>query len=263
MDIQGNILEDSDGAAIATHYRALYYHYVRDAIRDAVTPVHFGDTAPEFINRPTAYYKVSRHEFPDGRTWVVINQHVFHRYDWSDHPIEWVRKLDSHPLDFEGYALFIPESAPGLLTGAPVLLVTQAHYRLEFELYPRPFRGTRPTVVIESRGHAQRPYRHSLPCRLCCGNGYDRDDDNALVLDRYRLVPMESEPMAAFFREVAGPLFRKSGVDLPWEVNDQEIRRRFGKRTDGLWYTDPAEFLRYAVRSGRVSGKWSDLAWTK
>ena len=211
-------------------------HRVRSFVKDLVTPIHFGSTLPDMLDDPVGYYSVKRYDNPEEARppWVVMNIHFFHRYDWSDSWLSFIRRADSHPFDFEGVTIFATILAPGAPL-MPKLVVCQAHTALVAYSPCGPVE-----VTIESRGH---------PIR--CHAGRPEADWEVNYGRRYRLIDLEDRRFRADFSKHIEPVFSRYGVHAPWEVNDHRIRRKFGKKTNGSIYTDPLlEWLPLAKEAG-------------
>ncbi len=189
---------------------------------------------------------------------VVVRGISVHDEDWSDHPIEAVRRADSHRDDSECFEIIYEELDNGLLL--PRWVITRFHH--QFRVYERPERldGERFWIASQPKGHGLTLAQQwsELPWR----RGRLYLDDRGVTglaklpvgwnIDFYHWVDMMSDEWIAY--EVG---FRKrlerSEVDHPEQMFDERINRSrwdFGDKTSP--WTEPLEFLRLAYRNNWV-----------
>lgn len=182
---------------------------------DRIVPIHVGEFLPEL--EPTVYYSAKQ---DDERFYLLYC--VFHWKDWSDSP-GWIGKLDTHQFDFEGALRIIHKN------NGPEWVITVFHTQLRF------YRTIQNVINIEPEGHGM-SMKAEFPYPTC------------RVYKDYKLEDIHEPKRFLWFKTDLREIFNRSGVNMPWQWNHWKIRRKYGKKTDGLIYRDPLELLRLAKR---------------
>lgn len=180
---------------------------------DLIVPISFGDFFPEA--RPTVYYAASESE-----TDFYLLYCFYHYKDYSTLPAP-LKKLDSHRHDFEGVLVVGPKREGG------VVYFTRSHYEFKRGVWFDPH----PPVVIRSGGHAIEP-----KTQVEAKGNFICYTDAALLDMRSKSFQNKWEYLREHFAE--------HKVTMPDEWNDIQTKVKFGKRTDGLIWRDPEEFVK-------------------
>jgi len=198
---------------LAVKYRPIIYQEWKD-IRDFLTPLILHNSANmlEEMKKPTLYYKVME----DGRYWYISTV-VYHPWDWSDHPIWFIRKWDSHRHDTESILMRIEKKkSEGLSKKVPkganrIDICTVFHSSFIFKKY------SDRQVYIEPEGHGIKPFNPKML----------KEDRNFIRYNKYDFVDW------ATIKEAEWEQLRKKlkGVNLPDKQFDGQFKLRF--RTKG------------------------------
>ncbi len=192
---------------------------------DLIIPVTFGDFVP--VAKPTVYYAASETE-----SHYYLLYCFYHYRDYSTLPPP-INKLDSHRHDFEGVLVC---QRKGERSG---LVFTRSHYtfiRGQFWRFP--------VVHIEAGGHAISPVNSLEIVNIVAGIRSGKKE-NVLIYDDANLRDMRSKSFQDRWGDIKRH-FNSNKVMMPDEWNDSRIQRKYGRRTDGLVWRDPEEFVRRA-----------------
>lgn len=177
------------------------------------------------IDKPTVYFSAKEDE-----NYHYLLYCVYHRMDWSyGQPGGPLRdSLDTHQHDFEGVLRAIPGDDSG-------------EYEWACSVFHKELHLTRGWMVfsIESQGHGIFP----VPRR----RDFLTQSRNEVVYAHYRLVNINSEWSPEQWIKLR-QVFNANGVNLPDQWNDWRIRKKYGKETDGLIFTDPAKLRELAYK---------------
>ena len=195
-------------------------------IRDLITPIHFGDYIPSL---PATVYFSVKEDKENKLTFVYY--YFFHREDFSTSENYLIKKLDSHELDFEGVMMVLPYNLSSPFTHCQ-MLATQSHHDIKIYDYPY-MRYGRIGLYIEPEGHG---------ITLC---PIDNPPVDHISYWNYGLTNMETPRFQKAWPKYK-EIFNKHGVTMPDQVNDFKIKRKFGRQSDGLIYTNPVKFIEYA-----------------
>ncbi len=201
------------------------------SLYDLITPIHAGEFCPSL--EPAVYYIVR-----ESTTHLYVLYCFFHRKDWSELP--WpIESLDEHDFDFEGM----------------LVAITKKDYELKIKL-KKPYRHWLfPYEWAISVSHTV--FKYANPCTQTCriehaGHGvtpgWTEVEGNRVIYVDYGLINLDNEKLRDWIFGSLRKPFNKQGVKLPDQWNDSRIRRKFGKDTDGLIYSNPEELRSLACR---------------
>lgn len=196
-----------------------------EGLYDLIVPINFGDFVANV--KPQVYYSVK-----EDSEYFYILYAVYHYKDWATHVF---KKLDSHRHDFEGTLRVINRDPYG--KDASAFVITVFHYDFHFCHYPY---ADRLHINIESKGHGQRLELFT-----------SQIDGNHMFYRDYRMICMDAPRFRAQWAFMTKE-FNANGVKMPDQWNDARIQRKFGKKTDGLIYTDPKQLLDLAKKAQRI-----------
>lgn len=211
-----------DGLRIARKYKPTIEQGFR-SLYDLICPVNFGEFVP--VAEPTVYYSVKEDEHR-----IYILYAFYHYRDWvADRG--GLTGLDEHRHDFEGALVVVSKISP---ISNRKIVASVAHYEI-------PVRTTTldPIILeIDSQGHA---------VHLYCGK-IGAHENTVRYVD-YNLVDMNDQSFKQHW-ETLKKHFNETGVKMPDQWNHYLIQRKYGFKSDGLIYTDPAKFLELAQAAG-------------
>jgi len=206
------IKDDSESKELVSKYRPIIYQEWKD-IRDCLTPLILGGVQDETsrltdiingIKQPTLYYKVMEDD-----SWYYVATVVYHPWDWSDHPIAFIRKLDSHRHDTESILMRI-EKNKAWLGPRRIDICTMFHTSFMFK------RHSDRKVHIQSEGHGITPFN---PKKL-------KEECNFIRYTQYDFVSWANVKKPEW-EELRTKL---KGVNLPDRQFDGQLSLRFRSR---------------------------------
>ncbi len=173
---------------------------------------------------PAVYFAV-KEDAGNYYIWYLI----YHYRDYST----WIppfKEWDQHRHDFEGVMLAVDKESNRILWH-----VARAHYELNpiITYDGMPYKNLQ--FWIEKGGHGI--YR-----------GFYKKQKNSIIYRDYKLINFLSVKCQRFVEKSLAPAFKDTGVTFPHQWNDWRIQRKWGKRTDGLIWTDPNKFYEYAKK---------------
>jgi len=211
-----------------------------DGKYDRLVPIMLGKW---FRTTPTVYFA----DLPSTEKAYYRLYCFFHYKDWSAVG-GLIGRLDSHDFDFEGALKITPRqqfyNRHGDRLDRPFGWITVNHSELKF------YRTFSEMVSIDSQGHG-------VQMRIRPPRGDSYIHYHWVVFD---LVDMLEPRRLAWFRNKVQPVFNRNKVNMPWEWNDWLIRRKRGKKTDGLIWNDPHQLIIEAIKTHKIRRKdWADV----
>ena len=212
-------------AEIAFQYMPVVVHGIHNKQKDSITAIYFGDLLNANLE-PRVYYEII-----DKGGYKLIIYQFYHRLDWSSSKFWLIKRLDSHPFDFEGLVKCVDNN------GNVLWVATRNHYELLFK------EGDTVVIYIEPESHAIRAdiEGHQLK--------------NQTILTRLDFIFVNMRKNWSHFESHIWPIFRRYGIDQWRDWSDWRIERKFGLRTIGLIHKNPAKLYRYAKKCLIVKGE--------
>jgi len=235
------ITDNEESLTLAKTYKPIIYQEWQD-IRDFLTPLMFKTVNGESIltderqqlldiieeiKKPTLYYKAMEDQY-----WWYICYVVYHPWDWSDHPIGFIRKMDSHRHDTESILLRIERSRP-LFGRRGIGICTVHHSSFIFK------RHSDRQVYIQPQGHGIKPLEPKML----------KEDRNFIRYTNYDFVNWANikKPEWEKLRQ------KLKGVNLPDKQFDGQMNLRFRNRGEDnhrpgdIWKRPDALFRQAAI----------------
>lgn len=207
-----------------------------DSKWDRPTQITLGEWIP---SRPAVYTSVRMLTASlEVRLWCF-----FHRHDWSKTG-GLIGRLESHDFDFEGVLRYRIMTNYCRDDTRPFGYVTVFHKELKF------YRSFQDAISIEPQGHGI--YLAVKPPK--------GENCRSMYVDDMKDIDMDEPRRLAWLKNTVQPIFNRNSVNMPWQWSDWLIRRKFGKKTDGLIYSDPIKLIGYAIRANKIRRKnWKDI----
>lgn len=217
-----NEITGPEGLKIAKRYKPVIEQGFK-SLYDLLSPINFGEHIP--MAQPTVYYSVKE---DDNRYYILYA--FYHYRDWSAAG-GIVGELDEHRHDFEGALVVVSKISP--ISSRKVVATIKHH-----EIPIRQCTHDPIALEIEAEGHAVHLWNGVLPA-----------SENHIRYVDYDLCDMNDAPFQKQW-EYIKKKFNETGVKMPDQWNHYIIQRKFGFKSDGLIYTDPAKFLELAQAAG-------------
>lgn len=232
------IKNDKESRKLVEKYNLTIYQEW-ESIRDFLTPLILEDIKDEAkhllrlikeIEKPTLYYKVMEDDI-----WYYIAIVVYHPWDWSDHPIAFIRKWDSHRHDTESILMRVKKKKIKLFPRR-VDICTVYHKSFVFKKH------SDRQIYIQPQGHGIRPFKPKML----------KEERNFIRYKNYNFVNWANvkKPEWEELRK------RLNGINLPDMQHDTMMKLRFRRDPDnhrpGDNWKRPDVLFHHAERSNRI-----------
>lgn len=202
-----------------------------NGLYDLITPLNLSD---HFIPtaKPTIYFSAK-----EDNQYYYLLYCVYHFRDWTTSRSNVMQALDSHEHDLEGVLLVVHRDKHDPFWGDPCPYSNPCVSVFHRTLFFRETEEWRQHFAIEAEGHGIVPGSDEKYHLIA--------DSNCIYYKDYRLENINTEAFQAHVPRIKS-IFNPGGVHWPDQWNHWLIRRKFGKRSDGLIYTDPQLLFKYA-----------------